>query len=112
MDYTALARHSLPCWAANILRPAPMPPHTRPDPNPVSVSPAADEASDISPHTVLESMLFVGRPDNQPLTAEQLAGLMRGVNAQEVETIIAELNARYTCESRPYEIIAKVSVTA
>ena len=30
---------------------------------------------------------------------------MRGVNAQEVETIIAELNARYTAEARPYEII-------
>lgn len=69
------------------------------------VPPAADDASEISPRTVLESMLFVGRPDNQPLTSEQLSGLMRGVSADEVETIIAELNSRYTAEARPYEII-------
>ena len=48
-----------------------MPPKLETEP---SVPPAADDASDISPRTVLESMLFVGRPDNQPLTAEQLAG--------------------------------------
>jgi segregation and condensation protein B len=65
----------------------------------------AEAACEISPRTVLEAMLFVGRPDNQPLTSEQLAGLMRGVSAEEVETIIAELNARYAAEARPYEII-------
>lgn len=66
---------------------------------------AGDAAYEISPRTVLEAMLFVGRPDNQPLTSEQLAGLMRGVTADEIEQLIAELNARYTEEGRPYEIV-------
>lgn len=67
----------------------------------------ADAACEISPRTVLEAMLFVGRPDNQPLTSQQLAGLMRGVTAGEIDEIIRELNARYATEGRPYEIVSE-----
>ncbi len=67
--------------------------------------PDAQPDCEISPSTVLEAMLFVGRPDNQPLTSQQLAGLMRGVTAEEIDQIIEQLNARHTSENRPYEII-------
>src|SRR5262245_49981691 len=62
-------------------------------------------ACDVIPRSIVESMLFLSRPDNQPITAEQLAGLMRGVTPPEVEQHIADLNARYNAQQRPYEII-------
>ncbi len=72
-------------------------------PLPIDAESTAD--SEVTPSTIVEAMLFVGRPDNQPLTSEQLAGLMRGVTADEIEQIIADLIARYTAEGRPFEII-------
>jgi segregation and condensation protein B len=70
-------------------------------------SAAADAACEINPRTVLEAMLFVGRPDNQPFTSEQLAGLMRGVSAHEIDELIIEMNARYAAEERPYEVASE-----
>ena len=37
----------------------------------------------LSPRTILESMLFVGHPGNEALTAAQVAGLIRGVRPGE-----------------------------
>lgn len=49
----------------------------------------------VSPTSVIEAALFVGHPENQPLSASILAGLMRGVTADEVDSIVKELNASY-----------------
>ena len=67
--------------------------------------PAASEvACEVSPRTILEAMLFVGHPDNQPLTSEKVASLMRGVRAQEIDELVAELNRSYDEEGCPYRI--------
>jgi segregation and condensation protein B len=53
---------------------------------------------------VVEAMLFVGRPDNRPVSARELAAAMRGVSPAEVDAAIAELNALYDADATPYRI--------
>lgn len=59
---------------------------------------------EISPRTILESMLFVGHPANAPLTAKQVASLMRGVLPREIDELVQELNDTYSSEGAPYRI--------
>ena len=54
-------------------------------------TPAVDYC-DVSPKTILEAMLFVGRPDNQPLVSEEVAALRfriapRGASEPNSDTI-------------------------
>lgn len=63
-----------------------------------------DAACEVSPRTILEAMLFVGHPENQPLTSEKVASLMRGVRAQEIDELVVELNRSYDEEGCPYRI--------
>ncbi len=67
----------------------------------------ADDGCEISPRTIVEAMLFVGHPNNEPMTASQLASLMRGVRAEEVEAILRELNEAYRDEGAPYYIASE-----
>jgi segregation and condensation protein B len=64
----------------------------------------ADASCQISPRSILEAMLFVGTPDNQPLSAELIAGMMRGVRPAEIDELVADLNRQYRDEARPYTI--------
>lgn len=63
---------------------------------------AADRAGPKEPvvdtRSITEALLFVGRPDNRPLSAEAIAETMRGVTADEVHAAVAELNASYQAE--------------
>ncbi len=61
----------------------------------------------ISPRTILEAMLFVGTPTNQPLTSKQVAGLMRGVRPSEIDALVRELNRDYSARNCPYTIAAE-----
>lgn len=61
-----------------------------------------EAACEVSPQTILEAMLFVGHPENQPLSSEQVASLMRGVRAQEIDELVAELNRSYDEQGCPY----------
>jgi segregation and condensation protein B len=63
-----------------------------------------DAACEINPRSILEAMLFVGTPDNQPLSARQIAGLMRGVRPGEIDELVKELNDLYAASGRPYHI--------
>jgi segregation and condensation protein B len=63
------------------------------------------QTSPVSPRTLVEAMLFVGHPNNEPMSAGQLASLMRGVRAEEVEEIIRDLNRSYREEDAPYTIL-------
>lgn len=63
-----------------------------------------DEACAISPRSILEAMLFVGHPENQPLESEHVASLMRGVRASEVDDMVRELNELYDEQRCPYRI--------
>ena len=72
---------------------------------PLSIIEGEDELTcEVTPLTILEAILFVGRPGDDPLTSEQIAGLMRGVRPAEVDEMVAELNAAYATERCPYEI--------
>ena len=66
---------------------------------------AADDPVGISPLTVLETMLFVGSIDNQPLEPARAAELMRGVTPGDVADMVGQLNARYDSSGCPYKII-------
>ena len=59
---------------------------------------------EVSPRSILEALLFVGHPQNEPLTSKQVASLLRGVKPKEVDAMVAELNAIYQSEGSPYHI--------
>lgn len=60
-----------------------------------------------SPRTILEAMLFVGHPGNEPLTNRQVASLIRGVSPSEVDACILELNGLYETQQAPYRIVSE-----
>lgn len=68
---------------------------------PASTRPAKIE---ICPRSVVESMLFVGRPDNGAMSSRELAAAMRGVSPAEVDEVVAALNATYDADQTPYRI--------
>lgn len=79
-----------------------------------ATSPSGEEVADeaiceVSPATILEAMLFVGRPDNQALGGQEAADLMRGVEPEEIDGLVDELNRRYAEDGRPYEIVRNSS---
>jgi segregation and condensation protein B len=65
---------------------------------------AVDGPCEINPRSVVESMLFVGRPDNGPISTRELAAAMRGVSPAEIETTVADLNRLYHRDEAPYWI--------
>src|SRR4051812_36755770 len=80
---------------------------SRVSPEPENGSPprrTALRACEINARTVVEAMLFVGRPDNGPLSARELAAAMRGVSPGEIDAAIVELNSTYDADSAPYWI--------
>ena len=62
------------------------------------------DACEITPRSILEAMLFVGHPQNEPLSSRQVASLMRGVRSTEVDAAVRELNADYQRRNCPYAI--------
>lgn len=52
----------------------------------------------VDTRTITEAMLFVGRPDNEPLSADALAGAMRDITPDEVREAVAQLNAEYQAD--------------
>jgi segregation and condensation protein B len=61
-------------------------------------------ACQINPRSVVEAILFVGRPDNGSTSARELAAAMRGVSPAEIDAAVAELNALYDDDATPYRI--------
>ncbi len=57
---------------------------------------------EISPRSVVEAMLFVGRPDNRPLSGRELAAAMRDVSPNEIDAAVAELNSIYDADGTAY----------
>jgi segregation and condensation protein B len=76
-----------------------------PDEEPLEVISGDDAAAaEVTPQTILEAMLFVGHPLGEPLTSEQIASLMRGVRAAEIDELIQELNDAYDRDGSVYRI--------
>lgn len=65
----------------------------------------ASDDTQVTPQSIVEAALFVGRPDNSAITAAELAKLMRGVNAAEVTNIVADLNSIYESTGRATRIV-------
>ncbi len=65
------------------------------------------DACGISPRSILEAMLFVGDPKNQPLTGPTAAAVMRDVEPEEIASLTAELNERYRENGCPYEVVSE-----
>lgn len=59
----------------------------------------------VSPLTVLETLLFVGSIDSQPLESSKAAQLMRGVTPGDVAELVEQLNDRYRSNGCPYKIV-------
>jgi segregation and condensation protein B len=58
----------------------------------------------INSRTVVEAMLFVGRPDNAPLTSDEISGVMRGTSPADVDGLIRDLNDQYIVQGCPFTI--------
>lgn len=81
------------------------------DQAPASFDPVAEELVEddqcpITPLSILEAVLFVGRPDSQPIDADVIAGMMRGVRSAEIEQMVNELNEIYSSEGHVLRIVA------
>lgn len=56
---------------------------------------SAQDISSVSPLSILEAILMVGRPDSGAISAAEIARVMRGVDEHEIAGLIAELNKTY-----------------
>lgn len=75
-------------------------------------SAAGQESEDrvaITPLRILEALLFVGTPDNTPLSGRQLAALMRGVSPEEIDAHVDQLNMQYAAEGAAYSIVKETA---
>ncbi len=59
----------------------------------------------VSPIAIIEAALFVGHPDNQPLSEMRLASLMRDVTPDEVVELIDQLNDSYRQHRQALRVI-------
>ena len=60
----------------------------------------------VTPLSILEAVLFVGRPDSGPIDADTVASMMRGVRSAEIEQLVAELNEIYTADGHVMRIVS------
>jgi segregation and condensation protein B len=59
---------------------------------------------EINPRSVIESLLFVGRPENGAFSSRELAAAMRGVSPAEIDAAVIELNLMYDADGAPYVV--------
>jgi segregation and condensation protein B len=76
------------------------------EPDVATESEAVDQC-ELGPRTILEAMLFVGHPQNEPLASKDVAALMRGVRPAEIDALVRELNRDYQAQGCPYTIVAE-----
>lgn len=60
----------------------------------------------LTPRSIMEAILFVGRSDGSPISAAEIAALMRGVQESEVVESIAQLNEIYAATNRATRVVA------
>jgi|TARA_B100000959_G_scaffold282640_1_gene349530 segregation and condensation protein B len=63
-----------------------------------------EERDPVTPKCILEAMLFVGHPENEPLTAKQAAAVIHGVQPREIEMMIEQLCKEYSSQGCIYNI--------
>jgi segregation and condensation protein B len=70
-------------------------------------APGDGDAARVTPLSILEALLFVGLPGGKPLSSRTVAGLIRGVRAEEVDDLAVELQHRCRADNCPYEVVAR-----
>ena len=68
------------------------------------VSEASKDELSITPERIVEALLFVGQADMKPLTSNQIASTMRGVDAEEIPGFVDRLNQLYLSTGRVMRI--------
>lgn len=63
-----------------------------------------DDRVTLTPERIVESILFVGTPDNSPVSGRLIASLIRGVSPNEVDQYVSKLNEQYRQDLCPYRI--------
>ncbi len=66
---------------------------------------AGSDSIDPLPKRIVEAMLFVGHPENESLKREQLARAIHGLEPEEVDDLIDELQEEYLAAKSAYEIV-------
>jgi segregation and condensation protein B len=75
-----------------------------------SSSPASNaDPCEVNPRSVVEAILFVGRPDGGTFSARELAAVTRGCSPAEIDEAVARLNAVYEQDGAPYSIVGSAS---
>lgn len=67
------------------------------------------QASPPHPQSIVEAVLFVGKPEGGAISAAEIAGLMRGVSESDVAAYIDQLNAIYRETGRAICITASAA---
>ncbi len=67
--------------------------------------PEAEADGPVTIEGIVEAALFVGHPENQRLTAKQIAGMIRDVSPNEVEETVKALNASYAEAGQAIRIV-------
>lgn len=65
----------------------------------------SEDAGVVTPEAIIEAALFVGHPENQSLTEQRLASLMRDVSPDEVVELIDRLNDSYRQQRQALRIV-------
>ena len=68
---------------------------------------AEEDDTNVSAEAILEAILFVGHPSNEPLTSRLMAGYLRGVTPVEVDELLAKLNQSYQESNAPYQVVSE-----
>lgn len=74
--------------------------------DPLEESQSDTEHCPLTPLSIVEAVLFLGRPDGGAITAAEIAALMRGVAEAEVDGHVAQLNSIYQETGRAHRIVA------
>ncbi|MEO1529778.1 MAG: SMC-Scp complex subunit ScpB [Planctomycetota bacterium] len=85
----------------NYVTPEPVAPEAQDDEEAVQDD---EDAVAVHPEGIIEAALFVGHPENKPLTLAELAALMRDVTEDEVDEMIEALNESYREAEQAFRI--------
>ena len=58
-----------------------------------------------TPEGIVEAALFLGHPENKPLSARELALVMRDVSPSEIDEIVSRLNETYEQQDHAFRIV-------
>lgn len=59
----------------------------------------------VTPQSILEAVLFVGRADGGSILAEEIASLMRGVKTDEIADLVRDLNEEYATTGSALRVV-------